>query len=97
MVIGTPTPNTNAAIQGTASAGVNGYGLRSRLRHDLSTFVVGASNQLAHNAACHVRSSPAPSTPRCSFTVVAGSVRRTCCRASAAASSSFSPPSAGPT
>ena len=58
LTIGTPTPNTNAAIQGTASAGVNGYGLRSRLRHDLQTFVVGASNQLAHNAASHVAQFP---------------------------------------
>lgn len=38
--------------------GAGSYTSRSRLRHDLSTFVVGPSNQLAYNAACHVAQFP---------------------------------------
>ena len=56
MVIGTKT--SNSAIAQTATPGVTGYSLRSRLRHDLTTFVVGGSNQLAHSAACHVAQFP---------------------------------------
>ena len=58
MVLGATTPSSNAAVAATASPGVSGYSLRSRLRHDLNTFVVGGSNQLAHNAACHVAQFP---------------------------------------
>lgn len=37
---------------------VNNYASRSRLRHDLDTFVVGHGNQLAHNAAAYVAEYP---------------------------------------
>jgi chromosomal replication initiator protein len=40
------------------AAAPTGYSSSARLRHDLSTFVVGASNQLAYNAACHVAEHP---------------------------------------
>jgi chromosomal replication initiator protein len=35
-----------------------GHSSKQRLRHDLSTYVVGPSNQLAHNAALHVAQYP---------------------------------------
>ncbi len=38
--------------------GGNAYSSRSRLRHDLESFVVGASNQLAFNAAAYVSEFP---------------------------------------
>ena len=46
-----PTSAVNAAHMGSLS-------VRPRLRHDLDTFVVGASNHLAHNAALYVAEFP---------------------------------------
>jgi chromosomal replication initiator protein len=36
----------------------NNYSTRGRLRHDIETYVVGPSNQLAYNAACYVAEFP---------------------------------------
>ena len=47
----TPAPATKAGVSVS-------FASRSRLRHDLATFVVGPSNQMAYNAACHVAQFP---------------------------------------
>lgn len=45
-------------LQSSPSASSAAYSSPSRLRHDLSAFVVGASNELAYNAALHVSEHP---------------------------------------
>jgi chromosomal replication initiator protein len=50
------TPTTSPASERDVPGG--NYSSRSRLRHDIDTFIVGASNQLAHNAACYVAEFP---------------------------------------
>ena len=49
------------SIPGTSLSGdgqSSNYSTRSRLRHDVDTYVVGPSNQLAYNAACYVAEFP---------------------------------------
>ena len=53
MVLGTPTSSEPSRQANHAC-----YSSRSRLRQDLSEFVVGPSNQLAYNAATHVAQFP---------------------------------------
>jgi len=43
---------------GSSSVPLSSLNVRPRLRHDLETFVVGASNHLAHNAATYVAEFP---------------------------------------
>jgi chromosomal replication initiator protein len=45
-------------VRPPAGALASNYSSRGRLRHDLDTFVIGASNQLAYNAGCHVADFP---------------------------------------
>jgi chromosomal replication initiator protein len=54
---GASTPLPAAAASPTAAAAANAAP-RPRLRHDLDSFVVGASNQLAYNAAAYVAEFP---------------------------------------
>lgn len=58
---GLPSSRASAGAPGKLGLGeqaVNNYASRSRLRHDLETFVVGHGNQLAHNAAAYVAEYP---------------------------------------
>ena len=50
-----PTPPSRPA---TAAQNVDAFASPPRLRHEISNFVVGASNQLAYNAAVHVAEFP---------------------------------------
>jgi chromosomal replication initiator protein len=52
---GVTTPLPSA---GASAAGQQSVAPKPRLRHDLATFVVGASNQLAYNAAAYVAEFP---------------------------------------
>ncbi len=47
-----------APVNGMTDAPAANYSTRSRLRHDIETYVVGASNQLAYNAALYVAEFP---------------------------------------
>src|SRR5512133_926946 len=58
LTIGAPQPMPPVHRPPVTAVAGNGYSSRSRLRHELSTFVVGASNQLAFNAACNVAEYP---------------------------------------
>jgi chromosomal replication initiation ATPase DnaA len=82
------------SLSGDGQGSVN-YSTRSRLRHDVGTYVVGPSNQLAYNAASTSPSSRARSTTRCSSTATAAWAKRTCSRGCAGNSSSSTRPSAG--
>ena len=51
-------PAMNHTLGGGDRSHVSGLTVRPKLRHDLSTFVVGGSNHLAYNAALHVAEFP---------------------------------------
>lgn len=48
------------SLHGGLAAGINtpGFGQRPRLRHDLESFIVGPSNQVAYECACDVADNP---------------------------------------
>jgi chromosomal replication initiator protein len=54
----TPTPVVRAPISGDRSSASGSFAHRPALRHDMDTFVVGPSNQLAHSAAVYVAEFP---------------------------------------
>src|SRR6185369_13316930 len=47
-----------SAASGERDLAVASFSTRTRLRHDIDSFVTGASNQLAYNAACYVAEFP---------------------------------------
>jgi chromosomal replication initiator protein len=51
-------PQRDGAAGGSRSAGSAAFNTRPKLRHELDSFIVGASNQLAYNAACYVSEFP---------------------------------------
>lgn len=51
-------PRNGAAAPAVREMPSNGFGARPRLRHDIESFVVGPSNQLAYNTAMYVSEFP---------------------------------------
>ena len=53
-----PTPRPNHSTDSTGGLSSGGFSIRPRLRHDLSTYVVGPNSHLAFNAAAYVAEFP---------------------------------------